>query len=149
MKYEIVKLEKKKIVGITARTGNAAPDMQAVIGGLWQQYYQGEIYQKIKEKVNDYAYGIYSDYQGETYQVTVGSEVSAISGNEQLDTVIIPEGTYAKFQVIGDMVEAVSQAWSQIWQMDLKRLYTADFEEYVAYDGTNSTVNIYIAVACD
>jgi predicted transcriptional regulator YdeE len=146
MDYEIVTLGEKKIVGVAARTGNAEPDMQAVIGGLWQQYYQGKVSQKIEAKVSDYAYGIYSDYKGETYQVTVGAEVSELSENEELNTLIIPKGKYAKFNVFGDMVKDVADAWTQIWQMDLKRIYTADFEEYVAYDGTNATVNIYIAI---
>ena len=44
MKYEIVTLQEKKIVGVQARTGNEDPNMQMVIGGLWQKYYQGNIY---------------------------------------------------------------------------------------------------------
>lgn len=146
MKYEIVTLKEKKIVGVSARTGNDSPDMQAVIGGLWQQYYEGNVCQKIAQKVNDYAYGIYSEYRDETYQVTVGAEVSELSENEEFQTLSIPEGKYARFQVIGDMVKDVAAAWAQIWQLDLERIYTTDFEEYVAYDGTNSTVNIYIAI---
>ncbi|KAF5044704.1 Integron-associated effector binding protein [anaerobic digester metagenome] len=146
MNYKIVTLGEKKVVGVAARTGNMEPDMQTVIGGLWQQFYQGNVCEKIEVKVSDYAYGIYSDYKGETYQVTVGAEVSEFSENEGLISLIIPKGRYAKFQIVGDMVKDVANAWVQIWQMDLKRIYTADFEEYVAYDGTNSTVNIYIAV---
>lgn len=153
MNYEIVELEEKTIVGLTARTGNAKPDMPAVIGGLWQQFYQENVYQKIEKKVSDYAYGIYSDYNNDTYQVTVGVEVSQTGKDEQdkkeLCAITIPRGTYAKFQVVGDMVQAVADAWGQIWQMDLKRIYSADFEEYVAFDGTNSTVNIYVAIAHD
>lgn len=33
MEYEIVTLDEKTAVGITARTNNASPDMGAVIGG--------------------------------------------------------------------------------------------------------------------
>lgn len=146
MNYEIVTLEEKKIVGIAARTGNAEPDMQAVIGGLWQNFYQGNICQKIESKVSEYAYGIYSDYRNETYQVTVGAEVLESSKNEEFDTMLIPNGKYAKFQVVGDMVKDVADAWAKIWQMDLNRIYTADFEEYVDFDGNISTVNIYVAI---
>lgn len=146
MEYVIVTLEEKKIVGVAARTGNAEPDMQAVIGGLWQQYYQGGVCQRIQTKVNDYAYGIYSNYEGDTYQVTVGAEVRDTAQNDNLTILTIPQGTYAVFQVVGDMVQAVSEAWNQIWQMDLKRTFTADFEEYVAYDGVDATINIYVAV---
>lgn len=146
MNYEIVTLEEKKIIGVAGRTGNADPNMQAVIGGLWQQYYEGKVCEKIEDKVTDYAYGIYSDYQGDTYQVMVGAEVSEIKDNVDLHTLIIPKGKYAKFHIVGDMVKDVQDAWGEIWQMNLNRIFTADFEEYVAFDGTNSTVNIYIAI---
>ena len=149
MDYEIVTLIEKKIVGITARTGNEEPEMQAVIGGLWQQYYEGNVCQRIKNKVNDFAYGIYSDYKGDTYQVTVGAEVTQGSDKEELDTLIIPQGKYAKFHIVGDMVKDVADAWEKIWQMDLNRIYTADFEEYVDFDGTTSTINLYIAISLE
>ena len=35
MKYEIVRLEEKIAVGVSARTNNMSPDMGAVFGGLW------------------------------------------------------------------------------------------------------------------
>lgn len=146
MDYEIVTLEEKQIVGISARTGNHKPDMEAVIGGLWKQYYEGNVCRKIKHKVNDVAYGIYSEYKNETYQVTVGAEVSELYGNEDFQSLCIPKGKYAKFHVVGDMVKDVAAAWAMIWQMDLERIYTADFEEYVDFDGTNAKVNIYVAI---
>lgn len=146
MKYEIVTLQEKKIVGIQARTGNEDSNMQMIIGGLWQQYYQGNICQQIEHKMNEFAYGIYSDYRENTYLVTVGAEVSEVVQKEGIELLIIPQGTYAKFQVVGDMVKAVANAWGEIWTMDLKRTYQADFEEYVAYDGVNATINIYIAI---
>ncbi len=149
MDYEIVTLKEKKIVGIAARTGNKEPEMQAVIGGLWQQYYEGNVCQKNKNKVSDFAYGIYSDYKGDTYQVTVGAEVTQVSDKEELDTLIIPQGKYAKFHIVGDMVKDVADAWAKIWQMDLNRIYTADFEEYVDFDGTTSTINLYIAISLE
>lgn len=44
MDYELVTLNEKTVVGLCARTSNRSPDMGAVIGGLWQTYYQGGIY---------------------------------------------------------------------------------------------------------
>ena len=37
MDYEMVTLEEKIAVGVSARTNNTAPDMGAVIGGLWNR----------------------------------------------------------------------------------------------------------------
>ena len=77
MDYELVTLNEKTVVGLCARTSNRSPDMGAVIGGLWQTYYQGGIYPQISGKKNGKALGIYSDYTGpdkSEYKVTVGCE---------------------------------------------------------------------------
>ena len=47
MNYEIVQLEEKKAVGIKARTNNTSPDMGAVIGGLWGNFYSQGYYEAI------------------------------------------------------------------------------------------------------
>ena len=38
MNYEIVNLEQKTVVGVSAITGNADPKMGEVINGLWKSY---------------------------------------------------------------------------------------------------------------
>lgn len=50
MNYEIVNLQEKIVAGIAARTNNHAPDMGAVIGGLWHRFYQDGIYENIPRK---------------------------------------------------------------------------------------------------
>ena len=151
MNYEIVTLEEKNIVGLTARTSNTAPDMGAVIGGLWQQLFEKGLFFSIANKANDFAVGLYSNYSGsahEEYDVTVGCEVTQI-GQQPTGVVqkVIPQGRYAKFVVFGDQVKAVSDAWAEIWAMSLSRSYTGDFEEYVSNDGRgNCEVNIYVAL---
>lgn len=44
MEYEIVTLQERIAVGVSARTNNASPDMGAVIGGLWNRFYEEGIY---------------------------------------------------------------------------------------------------------
>ncbi len=145
MNYENVHLEEKTIVGLNAVTGNSDPQMGEIIGGLWKDFYQNGTYSCVKNKVNDYAIGLYSDYSEDTYHVTVGYEVSAIE-NPELVKKIIPAGNYAKFSLQGNAVTAVAAAWNEIWQMDLNRSYAADFEEYLNSDMENSIINIYIAL---
>ena len=65
MNYEIVTLEEKIAVGVSARTNNLSPDMGAVIGGLWNRLYHEGIYESIPGKVNEKALGIYTDYAGD------------------------------------------------------------------------------------
>lgn len=145
MNYEIVNLEEKIIVGVSAITSNDDPKMGQVIGSLWGKLYEGGINEIIKNKVNEYAIGLYSDYEDNKYCVTVGNEVSSVE-NEELIVKKIPAGKYAKFSIEGHMQKAVAEAWNKIWQMDLDRSYKADFEEYLNADYDNAKINIYISV---
>lgn len=145
MKYEIISLKEKTVVGISGRTSNNDPKMSETIGGLWEKLYNGGIHTKIKNKINQYAIGLYSDYCEDGYQITVGNEVSKAE-NKNLSTKTIPAGKYAKFSVHGNMQTAVAEAWSQIWKMDLERNFTGDFEEYLNADFENADIDIYIAL---
>lgn len=145
MNYEIVTLEEKIVVGVSTQTSNEDPQMGEKIGRLWTELYQGGIHDTIKNKVNEYAIGLYSDYTNDGYMVTAGNEVSK-SENEELTTKVIPAGRYAKFSVQGHMETAVAQAWSEIWTTDLDRSFTGDFEEYLNSDFENAKIDIYIAL---
>ncbi|WP_353095202.1 GyrI-like domain-containing protein [Tissierella praeacuta] len=145
MNYEIVNLEKKIVVGISAVTSNSDPKMREVIGGLWQKLYGDNINETIKNKKNEYAIGLYSDYQRDKYCVTVGNEVSKAE-NDKLNVKIIPAGKYAKFSVHGNMEKAVGKAWEEIWRMNLNRSFTGDFEEYLNSDFDNADIDIYIGL---
>ena len=145
MNYEIVTLEKKTVVGVSAVTGNQDPKMSSIIGGLWEKLYQGGVYPTIKNKMNEYAIGLYSDYVKDTYLVTVGTEVS-LADNVELTTKVIPAGKYAKFMLEGNMETIVSETWGEIWQENLERTFTGDFEEYLNSDSTHAKIAIYIAI---
>ncbi|MEN8077212.1 GyrI-like domain-containing protein [Clostridioides difficile] len=145
MKYEIVNLEEKIVVGVSAITSNDDPKMGQVIGGLWEKLYQGGVNELIKNKKNEYAIGLYSDYENNKYCVTVGNEISRLE-NEELTVKKIPAGKYAKFSIEGHMQRAVGEAWNKIWKMDLDRSYKADFEEYLNSDYNNAKIDIYISL---
>lgn len=151
MNYEIVKLEEKKLAGFSARTSNSDPTMNETIGGLWDKLFGTGTFFTMKNKVNEYSIGLYSDYENGCmgkYDITVGCEVSDFNDMpEGMIQKTIPSGKYAKFVIIGDMKDAVCKAWSEIWQTPLDRTYTGDFEEYISSeaDGT-AEIHIYIAI---
>ena len=145
MNYEIVNLKEKTLVGISAKTGNNDPRMGEIIGGLWNNLYANGVSNRINNKVNQYAIGLYSDYEDDRYLVTVGNEVSKVE-NDDLDVKVIPAGRYAKFSVHGHMQKAVAAAWEEIWRMDLERSYTGDFEEYLNCDFEEANIDIYVAL---
>lgn len=150
MEYEIVKLEETNVVGLTARTNNLAPDMAQIIGGLWSDFYGKGIYQAIPGKTDDKAIGLYSDYAGDErcdYSITVCCRAEG-TGELPQGAVVkqIPAGTYARFIVRGDLHKAVAEFWQELWGMDLKRTFTADFEEYQNSDEEHAEIHMYIAV---
>ncbi len=148
MKYEVVNLTEKTVVGLTARTNNASPDMGAVIGGLWGRFFG--IYSAISQKANDKTLGIYTDYASDEhgdYTVMTACEVaSADTVPTHAVSKTIPAGRYAKFVVQGPMQAAVAEFWRQLWAMSLPRSYVCDFEEYQNADPENAIVHIYIGL---
>lgn len=150
MNYEIVELSEKTVVGLTARTNNAAPDMGAMIGGLWNRFFGEGIFSAIAQKANDKTLGIYTDYAGnenDDYSVVVACEVTAADAVPSGAVVkTIPAGRYAIFAVQGHMQKAVSDFWCQLWAMKLPRAYVCDFEEYQNADPDNALIHIYIGL---
>ena len=152
MKYEIVELEEKVIVGIKIKTTNKDGKAMQDIGMTWQKLFANGIYEKISNKVNSKTMGLYTEYEGDytkPYTFIAGAEVSKeVQIGEELESIIIPKGKYAKFIITGDVQNSVGQAWQEIWGMDLKRKYTCDFEEYQnnSEDMQKQEIHIYIAL---
>ena len=152
MNYEIVTLEEKIAVGISARTNNTSPDAGTIIGGLWNRFYNEGIYASISGKANTKALGIYTDYAGDEkadYTTIVACETVEEPTKEGYTVCRIPAGKYAKFVVHGDMVQAVAAAWQEIWQMNLPRTFQCDFEEYQDDCMDNAEIHIYVGLAED
>ena len=152
MKYTVVELEEKVVQGIRIKTTNQAGKAMQDIGMIWQKLFSEGIYDKITNKVNGKTIGLYTEYEGDCtkpYTFIAGAEVSKeLQGKEQNVSVIIPKGKYAKFIVTGDVQNSVGQAWQEIWNMNLKRKYTCDFEEYQnnSKDMQQQEIHIYIAL---
>ena len=148
---ETVWLDKKTIAGLSARTGNKAPDMGKIIGGLWKRLFEEGVISDIQNRSNDRIIGLYSDYESDVsgeYDITVGCEIDKEENlPEGLVVKTIPAGSYARFVAQGDDVQAVSKLWQEIWSLPLDRTYTGDFEEYyTGHDGMPKEAHIYVAV---
>ena len=149
MNYEIVTLEEKLIVGISARTSSNDPNMGTVIGQLWNRFFCEGIYASIPQKANEKALGLYTDYATDEtgeYTAAVACEVLSDPKSDTLMTRKIPAGRYAKFVVKGDMIKAVANAWQEIWKLDLPRKFDCDFEEYQDDSMDNAEIHIYISL---
>lgn len=152
MKYEIVELEEKLVVGIKVKTTNQNGKSIQDIGTTWKKLFAEGIYEKIQNKVNNKTIGVYTEYEGDytkPYIFVAGAEVNQkIENNAEIVSKVIPRGKYAKFVIIGDVQNSVGQAWQEIWDMDFKRKYTCDFEEYQnnSVDMQKQEIHIYIAI---
>ena len=152
MKYEIVELEEKIVAGIKIKTTNQNGKAMQDIGITWQKLFTEGLYENILNKVNNKTIGLYTEYEGDytkPYTFMAGAEVSReVQRGEEIESIIIPKGKYAKFIIIGDVQNSVGQAWQEIWNMNLKRKYTCDFEEYQnnSEDMQKQEIHIYIAL---
>lgn len=146
MDYEIVDLKEKIVVGVSAITSNEDPQMGEIIGGLWEKLYsENGANSKIKNKINEEAIGLYTDYVEGKYCITAGNEVSKAE-NDDLTVKTINAGKYAKFSVHGNMEKATADAWRKIWNLPLDRAYTSDFELYLNCDFENADIEIYVSL---
>ena len=152
MKYEMVELEEKVVAGIKIKTTNQNGKAMQDIGITWQKLFTDGLYENILNKVNNKTIGLYTEYEGDytkPYTFMAGAEVSReVERGEEIESIIIPKGKYAKFVITGDVQNSVGQAWQEIWNMDLKRKYTCDFEEYQnnSEDMQKQEIHIYIAL---
>ena len=152
MEYEILELKEKIIEGVEIRTTNQKGKAMQDIAEMWQKFFGEGIYNKIENKLNNKTIGLYTDYERDytkPYKFVVCTEVNKESKNLENRVIkTIPKGKYARFIITGDVQKSVGEAWSEIWNMDLKRKYTCDFEEYQnnSEDMNNQEIHIYIAI---
>ncbi len=154
-------LSEIKLVGITARTNNAAEMNPAIakIGATIQQYFHNAIPGKILHRKKSWTtYCVYTDYESDLtgdYTYFIGEEVTSFDNQlADLSQLIIPAQQYKKFtDGPGVMPEVCINMWQKIWQMTPEELgsereYLADFEVYDerAQDPQSTTLDIYIGV---
>ena len=156
MKYEIVEIKEKTLIGFKTRVKDDET-MSEKISNLWKKLYSEKGAKNIENRINDNAIGVYYNYNNEN-----GFEYDCLTGCEVKDTIEkipedmikiqIPEGKYAKFIVIGNPEKAVGEFWYKFLeefgkeQSDMRK-YTYDFEEYIAgNDYENTEIHIYISI---
>lgn len=149
-----IQVDSFKLVGIKVRTTNESEKAQKDLGDLWGRFYSEEILEKIKYKLNDRIYSVYTDYETDfsgEYTAFLGCSVSSFEGqDDELSNLQISGGNFLRFIAIGKLPDVVINTWTEIWRQDdkLKRAYSADFEVYNinSQDRENSEVEIYLSV---
>ncbi len=150
---EKVSISPFHIIGISVRTTNENGQSTKDIPALWEQFMQEQILEKIPNKLDNTVYCMYTDYEKDhtrPYTTLIGCRVSSLDEiPENMTGKTISAAPYHKYTVKGNLQQnIVYNAWLKIWNEDLKRSYTADFETYDPTKQTpeNSEVEIFIAV---
>lgn len=144
MQYEIKQLDEMIICGPTTRTNNK--EAVSVIPAVYKHFFENNVIGRIPDKVpSTQLYAAYTEYENDEngeYSFILGARVGHTDDNTtELIYKTIPAGKYAVFTV--DSKEQVFGVWQYIWNNDLNRSYTIDFE---VYDTKSDAVEIYIAV---
>jgi predicted transcriptional regulator YdeE len=134
----MIQLEKKPaflVVGIARRTCNTDERSMEDIPAVWQEFFSINAAGDIRHQtVPPVMYTVYSDYEKDwtgEYSFLVGCGVDRLNDIPAgMEARQIPAQTYAHFVARGEMPQALLEVWTSVWQSDLPRLYTYDFDVY-------------------
>lgn len=146
-------IQKFSVIGISIRTTNENGQSEQDIPALWNKFMTEGIAEKIPNKIDNALYCIYTEYEKDhtkPYTTILGCLVSSLDFvPEAMIGKTIEKATYEKFVAKGNLDEGiVFNEWMQIWNSDLDRSFTADFEIYgeKTQNPENAEVDIFIAI---
>ncbi|MET4082076.1 putative transcriptional regulator YdeE [Pedobacter sp. UYP30] len=148
-----VKIESFQVIGISIRTTNEDNQAAKDIPALWSKFMSEQVLKKIPNKVSDAIYCMYTDYEKDhtmPYTVILGCKVSTLDTlPDGLISKNIPEASYSSFIAKGNLQQnIVYNKWIEIWNTELPRLFSTDFEIYgeKAQNSNDAEVEILIAI---
>lgn len=147
------KIKSFSIIGISVKTTNENEQAMKDIPALWNKFISENIMEKIPNKLDNTIYCVYTEYEKDytkPYTTLLGCKVENLNN---IPTGMIgkkfEDGNYIKQIAKGNLMQgAISNAWQKIWNLDIPRAYTADFEVYgeKAQNPENAEVDIFVAV---
>ncbi|HET7002457.1 MAG TPA: GyrI-like domain-containing protein [Puia sp.] len=147
-----VTLESFYVIGISVRTTNVNNKALKDIGELFGNFVGQNILQKIPNKISEDIYCVYTDYESDfngPYTTIIGCKVSSLEDIPKgLIGKSIPESKYQVYKSTGKLSISLANTWERIWNSDLHRRYSADFDIYgeKARDFENAELDTYVAI---
>lgn len=142
------------VIGITVRTSNENGQSAIEIPKLWETFINENIIDQIPNKLNSTIYCMYTDYEKDhtrPYTTVLGCRVENLTViPKNMVGKTVREASYAKYILKGNLAEGmVFNQWLKIWESDLPRAFTTDFEVYgeKAQNIEQAEVEIYIALS--
>ncbi|MCF8325268.1 MAG: GyrI-like domain-containing protein [Leadbetterella sp.] len=146
-------MQKIDILGVSVRTSNNNGEAARDIPALWNKFMVEGIAEKIPNKVDETIYCLYTDYEKDhttPYTTILGCAVNTLSTiPDGMVSKTIEVANYQKYTAKGNLNEGiVFNEWVKIWNSDLNRAYSTDFEVYggKASNMENAEVDIFIAL---
>lgn len=146
-------IQKFNVIGISIRTTNEDGQSGKDIPALWNKFMTEEIQRKIPNKVSGDIFCIYTDYEKDhtkPYTTILGCKVESLDNiPEDMVGKTIESAAYEELIAKGNLSEGiVYNKWLEIWNSNLNRSFTADFEVYGSktQNPENAEVDIYIAL---
>ena len=123
------------IIGISVRTTNENNQAAKDIGDLWGRFMSQNILGEIPNKIDSTIYSLYTDYESDhtkPYTTILGCKVSNLhSIPDGMIGKSFDGGNYVKLSAKGDLMKGlIVNKWTEIWNMNLDRAFTADFEVF-------------------
>jgi predicted transcriptional regulator YdeE len=140
------------IIGVFVRTTNVNNKALKDIGDLFGNFMGQNIIEKIPNKISDDIYCVYTDYESDyngPYTAIIGCKVSSLNDIPTgLICKTIPDSKYQVYKSTGKLSISLANTWEGIWNADLNRRYSADFDIYgeKAGDYENAEVDTYVAI---
>lgn len=142
------------VIGISVRTTGKKEQFIKDIPELWNTFTGKETIYKIPNKLENSIYVIYTDYESdhtEGYTTIIGCKVKNINTvPEGMVGIQIKKNVYSRYTAKGDITKGiVYDKWVNIWETNLNRLYTTDFEIYGddAKNPKDAEVDIYVSIS--
>ena len=146
-------IQKFSVIGISVRTTNENGQAGQDIPALWNNFMKNGILDKIPNKIDNSIFCIYTEYEKDhtkPYTTILGCKVSSLENipNGMVGKTF-EEAIYFKHIATGNILQGmVFNEWTKIWNSNLQRTFTADFEVYgeKAQNPESAEVDIFIAV---
>lgn len=148
--YVLQKTARKCFIGLPLRTDNFKAHQ--TIPAHWERFYKENVIARIPGKVDGAVMAVYTEYEKDhtkPYTMILGCETASLGKiPEGLVGIEIPASRYAVFTSQGPHPDGLIQIWHSVWNGELSRSFTADFELYPAdFDPQkNPQAKIFVAI---
>ena len=154
-KIETIEQPAFEVAGITVRTINQNGQSKNDMMALWTRFMTDNLKQQIEDRASDDIYCFYTDYESDHtgyYTALLGCKVNSLAHiPDGFSGISIPAAKYQVYSLAGKFPENVHLAWQEIWNSEVNRAYTVDFDLYSANAKSfeETEVKIYLAVGLE